>query len=220
MEWNKYLGQYPCYEADSDFRTLDDVAGCLALIPQQLDTPVLKEIRVFLEKYNRKPKYHGSNFEQNDEHIKLKDLLMGKIHAPGKSYEYFNDSEEVLKSIKNRIRWGLKDAPINLVLGCNQKIQWTKIPINETMYREDYGDIIDGVGTPLCHVEKEMLLTADALSDALNKEQWDVHAMTYSLKAQVHQNWIKENAWDFTKDELTSLDIDKELGLKDDKTTG
>jgi len=214
INWNKYLGQYPCYEVDSDFRSFNDVAGCLALIPKQIDTPALKEVRSFLEKYNRVPRYHGSNFEHNEAHISLKELLKGKDKTYGHS-----TTGDLLDDVKHRMVWGLQDSALNLLQACNQNIKWKKIQLNEYSYRDEWDDIINGVGEPLCQVSKEMLMEARDISDRLKAEKWDLPSMTYSIKDHVAQNWIKQNAWDLSLDELKSLDMDKELGLKDGETT-
>ena len=165
VDWNKYIGQYPCYEIDSDFRTFNDVAGCLALIPQQLDTPVLKEVRSFLEKYDRKPKYHGSKFEHNEDNIRLKDLILGKTRTFGHS-----EPKDQLYSVKSRIHWGLLDSPINLIMGCNQDIKWKKMPLTEYSYKWEMESIISDDNT-LCSVNEEMFFKARELGEALSREE-------------------------------------------------
>jgi hypothetical protein len=212
MDWNKYIGQYPCYAVDGDFRSFNDVAACIGLIPKQIDTPVMKEIRLFLEDYDRKPTYHGSDFENNEEHIRLKDLLKGQQ----RKYGHY-DTGELLERVKSRMSNYLESSAINLVVGCNQDIVWKQVALENGLVRHEWDDIKDSSGKPLCKVSKELVMRARDLSDAIGAEKWDIPAMTYSLKEHIFQNWIKENAWDFTADEIKSLDIDKELGLKDGK---
>ena len=58
-------------------------------------------------------------------------------------------------------------------------------------------------------------LSASGWSRALDGEDWDFKLMVSKIREHAHKTWITQNAWDLTKDEITSMDIDERLGFKE-----
>lgn len=205
VDWNVELDKnHSCYKTMYGQASIDNVANCLSIMPQELDTPVLQEIRDVVAEYGGRPAYFGEEFERIGDPIKLKHLIAGKETNYG-----FNKPDYELGSVKSRIRWGMNDFPYILIGDCNQKMERKGYPqLTET------GRIINREGSQMCHVVPEIMLKMRELGRKLEDEDWDMDEISSKIKEISQKNWIEQNAWDLSPEELNQINIDKRMGIK------
>jgi len=208
IDWDAKLGVYACYKTLYGYASIDDVANCLSIIPRELDTPVLKEIRNIVEEYGGTPEYPGEELDKIGDPIKLKNLVIGKDKSWG-THELLYTPEEQLLNVKSRIRWGMNDFPYHLISECNQKLEREGHPVST-----ETGRIVNRDGSQPCHVVPEVMFKMRELGRELEKEDWDEKEMASQIKGLSHQKWIEQNAWDLTDIELKDIDINDKLGFK------
>lgn len=207
IDWKKELGKNSCYKNLYKGTTLDDVANCLSIIPEEIDTPVLIEIRKIVSDYGGHTTYPGNELVEVAEPIKLKHLVVGRP-LPWRT-DKLDPPEDVLSDVKGRIRWAMNDAPYDILRTCNQRFEWKD---NKQTNR-----IVNADGMQPCSVLDDAIIKMRELGDMLSEENWDFKKMVSNIRELSHKTWISQNAWDLTKDELSKIDIDEKLGFKEEK---
>ena len=208
IDWKKELGKNSCYKNFYGYSDISDIPNCLSIIPEEIDTPILKEIREKIEECGGRPSYPGMEIDRIGDAIKMKKLVIGKKTDYGSA-----NPEDILRYVKSRIRWMVNDFPWHLIQQCNQRIEIEPIPGGTEYQTRETGNIVNNEGKQLCQVSNDILWFRD-IGRELEKEEWDYKAMSGKIKDLAHKNWVEQNAWDLTQDELKDVDIDERLGFK------
>ncbi len=220
-DWKSNLWQFACYKNIKN--DLDDVASCLSILPEELDTPGLSYVREQISKYGAKPLYQPYRLEKVGDPIHLKDIVNGRKPIDiSRNGDILEDNllketpENVLYEIKNRIMYGLLEATTYSVYNCNQRIE--REYDEDKMQHVATGKIIDGNGHQICKVDAKAIMDIRKGYEKLKNERWNKSEMVRDIRKQAKKTWIKENAWDLTREELRTIDIEKRLGFeKNDK---
>ena len=185
INWSKNRAQCGRKQVQSE-TFLGDVSDCVSLIPESIDTPVLKKVRDFLEEYDIPPGYLPDEAYEG-EPVKEIHLTKGKPeHGTYGTPAFF------LTRVKSRIRWQLNDSIYNYAFLCNQK------PIHKDSKITELEKQNEGV----CEAFYEPLSRAKKLGEELDEEKWDEKEMASKIKDEYYKEWVEETAWDLTEKEL------------------
>jgi len=209
IDWDKLLTESYCFDLDSDFRNLRHAAGCVAIIPKQLDTPALRKIRNFFDKNGIYPiQLLHSEYAMNH-------MTPAKEFIPQKG-EFPKEQEDKLHRVKMAIVWNLNDAIYNAARECMQKVRTKKVPYgdSDSCHTTEPAEIVNWPDTtPICNCNFPLLREAQLISDELNAENWDTRRMVGSMRKIYSRNWVRNTAWDLDKDELNVTPIEQRAGM-------
>ena len=169
INWDEIITTSYCIDLNSEMRNLRQAAGCVAIIPKELDTPVLRKIRTFLSRNGIPP-------EQllHDEYI-LKHLTPARSLIPTTQTEN-QEKAKRLQKVKTILYRSLHDSIYTTTEHCNQKLSMKKnyFDSSHTSYRYEPDTITNMPDRqPICTANLPLLKQAQALSDELNRENWD-----------------------------------------------
>jgi len=172
--------------------TLNDVANCLSLIPESMDTKGTRKVREYLDEKEIYTKSHFSELYQEKPVIQA-DLIIGSK----------DDIKHRIRTIKDTIRWQLNGTPFAYMSMCSQKAKWEETKDDGMITSKLVGTEKDHKG--VCTVKDDDILKMCDLSDEIGKEDWDIGMMAEKIGDELFKEWKYTRAWDLSDEEALPL---------------
>ena len=172
--------------------TLNDVANCISLIPESIDTKGTRKVREYLDEKEIYPKlYYPEVYAEKP--ISEANLIIGSK----------DDIKHRIETIKDTIRWQLNDAPYTYMSTCSQDGKWEETKDDGMITRELVGTEKDHKG--VCAVKDDDILKMCELSNKISKEDWDIGMMAEKIGDELFKEWKHTRAWDLSDEESLPL---------------
>ena len=190
INWDKSLFNATCFILPADTRTLHNASSCLAIIPKELDTPKLKEIRDFFDKSNIRPVNPIGLYSLKPEYKTYRVLL--------------RNTKDTIDRAIDEIYFSMSEATYNVAEQCNQRVVTEKKQSTPYSYTLEPKGVED-MGAEICDTNISLLKRARDVSEDLLEERDKID--TQKVRDIMIDKWRNTYAWDLDKNELSDEEI-------------